>query len=619
MRKTLATITAALCVCLSQASMGETWYVNGSAPESGNGQSWETAFTQIQEGIDASSDADTVIVAAGTYQEHIHFPGKNIRLTSTDPLAPTVVAETAIVVKKGGPVVTFIGGEGESCVLSGFTIRGGSALCGGGICGGTWDRHTHAIVQNNVITKNSAESGAGIAFCDGLIANNTVSENTGKGSLPSGGGVFLCNGTIRNNTITGNSVSGDFACGGGIAYCDNMIEENAISGNSATGSGANGGGLGRCHGLIQDNVISGNSTEGDGGGVFDCDFTIQNNTISDNLSNRWGGGLAECGGTIENNTISGNSALFGGGLATCHDTIQNNIISRNSADAGGGLLLCGATVQNNLICGNSGGDVGGGLYSCNGTLQNNVISGNTAIWGAGLALCHPVIQNNTIVVNSALWYGGGLGECEGTIRNCIIWGNRPTGSGGQLHQSSIPSFCCVKGWAGGTVGRNISEDPRFVNPEGPDREPETYEDNDYRLSPDSPCIDAGNNDALGLPETDIAGNRRIVYGGRGKTATVDIGAYEYYINEIGVDGEGTVTLTWSSLSARAYSVYCSSDVMTWECAAEYLPSDGDTVTRWVDATAPLQPGEVRRRYYRVKENQKGVGALSDLSPFLNRQ
>lgn len=81
---------------LSGVRAAETWYVDVANPTPGDGRSPETAFTRIQEGIDASSDGDTVIVAQGTYVENIHFNGKNVTLRSTDPLDPSVVANTTI-------------------------------------------------------------------------------------------------------------------------------------------------------------------------------------------------------------------------------------------------------------------------------------------------------------------------------------------------------------------------------------------------------------------------------------------------------------------------------------------------------------------------------------------
>jgi len=73
----------------------------------------------------------------------------------------------------------------------------------------------------------------------------------------------------------------------------------------------------------------------------------------------------------------------------------------------------------------------------------------------------------------------------------------------QLHASSVPSYSCIQEWAAGGEG-NISEDPQFVAPDGPD--------NDYRLSSGSPCIDGGVNEDWMWGAVDLDGNPRILYG-----------------------------------------------------------------------------------------------------------
>ena len=178
-------------------------YVDGSVSGSGDGASWETAFKTIQEGIDAASDGDAVIVAEGTYVENVQFRGKNIVLRSTDPTNWGVVESTIIDGDQAGSVILFFGVENETCVLTGFTIRNGSADSGGGIRGALLSDHTRATIRNNIITGNSATSrGGGLAYCDGAIRNNIICGNSAGNT---GGGVFDCNGTIENNTIADNS------------------------------------------------------------------------------------------------------------------------------------------------------------------------------------------------------------------------------------------------------------------------------------------------------------------------------------------------------------------------------------------------------------------------------
>jgi hypothetical protein len=560
----------------------------------------ELPFATIQRGIDAASSGDTVIVAEGTYVENIQFKGKNIVLTSTDPLDPSVVANTVIDANKLGSVVTFSGTETEACILSGFTIRNGKADSGGGIYGATYPVFTHATIENSTIRGNWAAYGGGLTFCNGTIQNNTITGNSAEGY---GGGLHECNGTIQNNTITGNSaaVGGGLSdcggtiqnntitdnSGGGLGWCNGTIQNNTISGNSAA---LFGGGLSYCNGTIQNNTISGNSAGWFGGGLAYCDGTIQNNTIAGNSGGGDGGGLIGCNGTIQNNTISGNWAGWsGGGLAYCDGTIQNNTITGNSAGRdGGGLIGCNGTIQNNTITGNSAAGGGAGLDGCNGTIENNTITGNSAAnYGGGLSECGGTVENNTITGNSAQIDGGGLSGCPGTIRNCIIWGNTaPTGL--QLYESSIPTYSCIEGWTGDYKKRNISGNPCFAGPDTAD----------FRLLPSSPCIDAGYNDPA-LPATDIAGMHRITFGG--KSLTVDMGAWEYYVNTLSREPGGNAVLTWSSLAGKTYSVLTSSDMLTWQTAADNVPSSGDTTTTWTDTTAPFFSPSVRTRYYRTVE------------------
>jgi len=88
-------------------------------------------------------------------------------------------------------------------------------------------------------------------------------------------------------------------------------------------------------------------------------------------------------------------------------------------------------------------------------------------------------------------------------------------------------------------GGNLSSDPLFVDADGLDGIPGTFDD-DLRLTALSPAIDAGVNDSLLLDLFDLdadgnkaefwpsdgAGHMRVVSGGSGDTK-VDIGAFEF--------------------------------------------------------------------------------------------
>lgn len=90
---------------------------------------------------------------------------------------------------------------------------------------------------------------------------------------------------------------------------------------------------------------------------------------------------------------------------------------------------------------------------------------------------------------------------------------------------ATPTFSCIEDWSDGGEG-NTNLAPQFVDANGPDGNPDTHEDSDYHLLPDSPCIDAGAN-VTGLPETDFDGNPRPVDGDGDGSADVDMGAFEF--------------------------------------------------------------------------------------------
>ena len=264
----------------------------------------------IQAGIDASSDDDTVRVAEGTYVENIDFSGKNIVVGSwfLDDSDLSYISSTIIDGGASGPVVTFVNGEDNTAIITGFTIQNGLASHGGGI----YCDHSSPTISNNTISGNSATLYGGGIWCS-------------ASSL-----------TINYNTISGNSAHD----GGGI-YChyyNPLISHNTISGNTA----------------------------GYGGGIL-CDHsspTITNNTISGNSANRGGGIWCQYSDpTISNNTISGNSATQRGGGIACYDSrppITNTIFWGDSAPNAPEIYLEGTSSPVITYCDVEGGWEGDG-------------------------------------------------------------------------------------------------------------------------------------------------------------------------------------------------------------------------------------------------------------------
>jgi len=172
------------------------------------------------------------------------------------------------------------------------------------------------------------------------------------------------------------------------------------------------------------------------------------------------------------------------------------------------------------------------VFHSSPTVTNCIFNGNSATLGGGMwnDQTSPRVINCTFSANFGGVQGGGGGMLNSgsgspVASNCVFWNNSDFEIGGPVVVAV--SYSNVEGGFPGTG--NIDANPMFVDPDN----------GDYRLSPGSPCIDAGDNTAVPVGiDTDLGGNPRFVddpdtvdtgVPGNGYDEVVDMGAYEFQL------------------------------------------------------------------------------------------
>ena len=471
---------------------------------------------------------------------------------------------------------------GMPTVVSCSFTANAAALSGGGLYVSTLD----PLVVDCTFSANTAWSGAGVALVqsDALLAGCTITGNVAHG----GGGVSLAQGSpvLANCQITFNEAQ--FSGGGVTVASVSAVFTGCTFANNLAGD--SGGGILHDSGTLSltDCTFLGNSAT-DGGGLFSdiADATVNDCLFEANSAVFSGGGVFNLAthSTFTNCSFTGNVATLGTGGAMSNEgngpiLRQCTFTANQTGYRGGGVYNDGcptvALVQCAFIANVAGGQLssGGGLYNAfsDATVINCVFSGNTATgWAGGVQnlLSSPLMINCAFSGNHAEKLGGGLynisdsnamvfnctfsgntaGQLGGGVYdwasspqlvNCILWGNAD-GSGGVLtaqlfddgQSFAAVSYSLLEGLDGTLPGEgNIGDEPLFVDADGPDDTPGTADD-DLRLLPGSPGIDAGDSTIDLVCLLDLAGGIRLVDdprtpdSGVGGPPVVDMGAFEF--------------------------------------------------------------------------------------------
>ncbi len=296
----------------------------------------------------------------------------------------------------------------------------------------------------------------------------------------------------------------------------------------------------------------------DGGAlrIYYCDdVEIANSTLFCNFSREHGGALNAVHSSVSIHDCNVNNNMlyseidtiyfmYGGGLRfiNCKVDITDTDFRNNYGPSaiGGALSLdsCAVLIDRCRFAYNYGIN-GGGLYLIRSNhkecrITNSLFAHNTSgHFAGGLAISNssPLVANLTVVGNHS--YGVNCGgiffyqESAPAVWNCIVYGNtnevpleEPVQMWSWTYEGYAPEFhnCLVQFGLENISNHEVvtvyegclDEDPLFVDPEN----------EDFHLTANSPCIDAGYTIAPDMGY-DLDGNWRVC-GER-----IDIGAYEY--------------------------------------------------------------------------------------------
>ncbi len=456
-------ITFCLTGAAPQTATAAVIYVDVDATGSESGTSWEDAFTDLQNGLNAANPGDQIWVAEGVYRPSVLFDLADPRSVAFEMINNVrIYGGFAGVENNAGDrdweenetvLSGDIGVEGdssdnsyhvfyhhpanvvnESAWLDGFTITGGKANGNSEHArgAGMYFRYSGApILKNCTFYGNMAESGAGMY---NLNSSPTLTNCIFAGNSTNAGG-----GGMSNNRSS-------------LTLTDCIFTDNA--------AGSNGGAI---YNFESNTILVGctfsENSAWMGGGIdnYESDPMLANCTFDGNSARSCGGGMRNHSNSnpmLENCTFTGNSANWGGGMSSTYyssSQMFNCVLSGNTSEYYGGGVFVSYSVSSLINC----------SFSDNMAAHGNAIS-------------------------SSPYYQGELDAI-----NCIFWDD-----GDEFWTQDNSSFTIAySNIEGGYEGDgNIDADPIYIDPDGPDNITGTADDN-LHIPSNSPCVDAGSPDS----------------------------------------------------------------------------------------------------------------------------
>ena len=519
----IATASNATCV---ECWAGEILYVDADANDGGDGLSWQTAYNDLQDALDATQTCDcytAIWVAAGTYK-----PTYDTNETNYQSKSFELLEDVGLFGHFGG-----IGTYETSTTQRNFADANNETILDGQIGENYWEAIYYIVkaegVTNGLIdgfTIKGSYSGAGIYLneADVGIVNSKFKNKYGYG-------IYAQNYSypdIHNCTFIDNSNSGIYS-----STSQPDISYSILDGNNSTYYGLymeSGSSIDVTNSVFKNHTyygvsgsggildVEGSSFEKNNQGLYISDVTTTLSGSSIKQSLYYGIWASNSDLTVERSVIHGSQYNNGIYMQSFSNLDLINSVIRYSGAHGLSLSQNSQTNIKNCWIHNNGVYYGGSGIYFDYPVEN------------------PLVRNNTIYDNNS--YGIQVSAAlsvDPNICNCIIAGNdsndlyRVNGSFNKVNY-------CLLQHAHSGIG-NITGDPGFMNPADP---------NDLHLDETSQCKDVGDPNGNYSNETDIDGENRVYYG------RVDIGADEYYWSSADFDRDKIVNFLDYAVLASAW-------------------------------------------------------------------
>lgn len=333
------------------------------------------------------------------------------------------------------------------------------------------------------------------------------------------------NGTNAYHVVTSLSI-GSATVIDGVSITGGMALGTTVGDDKGAAIYCDGGNIAMNQLLVQGNWSLNRAS------LWACESVVNTSRFINNKANDVGGIGAGSSMSFTDSEFIGNIAfnqgtlfyLNSGTLNLTRVVVKNNYNTRNAAIRAQGTTL---NFNDVVFSGNNSHNKSGVLEltgSVNGVFNNVTVTGNSAVNTAGAI--NSTITGDLIINNSILWNNKdstGVGTTDASIIH--------TGTGTiTLHSSIVEGSGGSVAWNPATLidgGGNLDVDPNFVLATDPTTAPTQV--GDAHLTSVSMAVDTGNNFFVSST-VDLDGNKRIFNG------TVDMGAYEYFEEQVFKDG-----------------------------------------------------------------------------------